>query len=49
MLIKRIIFLLTIVFVVNAAVISQHEYTCSSDTECREEEEALYCLILCQR
>lgn len=48
-LIKRIIFLLAIVFIANAYVISQHNYTCSSDTECQEEEAALYCLILCQR
>jgi hypothetical protein len=49
MLIKRIIFILAIVFIANAVAISQHEYTCSTDTECREEEEALYCLIFCQR
>ena len=49
LLIKRIIFLLAIAFTANAYVISQHNYTCHTDTECEAEEAALNCWILCQR
>jgi len=49
LLIKRIIFLLAILLFAKVFAISQHTYSCSSDTECEEERDALYCLILCQR
>jgi len=45
MLIKRIIFLLAIVFITN--FFTYHSFSCHTDTEC-EAEEALKCWILCQ-
>jgi hypothetical protein len=45
-LIKRIIFLLAIVFLTNIFV--SQTYSCDTDTEC-EAQEALKCWILCQR
>jgi len=43
--IKRIIFLLAIVFITNYSVSQTN--SCSTDTECEEQE--ANCLIFCQR